>query len=69
MLIFFEKIGASERLLNIKSVEIRRSEEKQRGRFQLINANVTIEAYRYNKDHKEDRGIDKIESSFKDKKA
>lgn len=70
MLIFFEKIGASERLLNIKSVEIRRSEEKQRGRFQLINANVTIEAYRYNKDHKEDRGIDKIENNFsKDKKA
>ena len=68
MLIFFEKVGVSERLLNIKNVEISRSEEKQRGRFQIVNAKVTIEAYRYNPEHKEDRGIDKIESSFKDDK-
>lgn len=68
MLIFFEKIGVSERLLNIKNVEIKKSEEKQRGRFQLINAKVTIEAYRYNPNHKEDRGIDEIEKNFKDTK-
>ncbi len=64
MLIFFEKIGITERLLNIKNVEIKKSDEKQRGRFQLINAKVTIEAYRYNPNHKEDRGIQAIESNF-----
>ncbi len=69
MLIFFEKIGVSERLLNIKNVEIKKSEEKQRGRFQLINATITIEAYRYNPNHKEDRGIKEIEKNFTGAKA
>ena len=68
MLIFFEKIGVSERLLNIKNVEIKRSEDKQRGRFQLINAKITIEAYRYNPEHKEDRGIQNIENNFQNNK-
>lgn len=63
-LIFFEKIGASERLLNIREVKFKRSEEKQRGRFQLSNATITIEAYRYNPEHKEDRGIESIEKEF-----
>ncbi len=68
-LIFFEKIGGSERLLNIREVELRRSTDKQRGRFQLTNARVVVEAYRYNPDHKEDRGISDIESKFKDGKG
>ncbi|MCF8058196.1 MAG: type 4a pilus biogenesis protein PilO [Bacteriovoracaceae bacterium] len=67
-LVFFEKIGASERLLNIREVELKKSSEKQRGRFQLTNSKVIVEAYRYNPDHKEDRGINKIEASFKEKK-
>lgn len=64
-LIFLEKVGNSERLLNIKEVNLKRSEEKQRGRFQLTNARFVVEAYRYNPDHKEDRGIDKLEEEFK----
>lgn len=64
MLIFFEKIAVSERLLNVRNLEVTRSEEKQRGRFQLINAKITIEAYRYNPNHKEDRGISEIEKNF-----
>lgn len=39
------------------------------GRFQLTNARVVVEAYRYNPDHKEDRGISDIESKFKDGKG
>jgi Tfp pilus assembly protein PilO len=66
-LIFFEKVGASERLLNVKTIDIKKSDSRQRGRFQLINAKVIIEAYRYNPDHKEDRGINKIETNFKNK--
>jgi len=67
-LIFFEKIGASERLLNIRALEIKKSEDKQRGRFQLVNAKISVEAYRYNPDHIEERGISKIETDFKNKK-
>lgn len=65
-LIFLEKIGSSERLLNVKQVDIKKSEEKQRGRFQLSNARIIVEAYRFNPDHKEDRGIDKLEEGFKE---
>jgi Tfp pilus assembly protein PilO len=65
-LMFFEKIGASERLLNIRQVEFKRSEEKQRGRFQLTNGTIIVEAYRYNPNHKEDRGISDIEKNFAD---
>lgn len=57
-LIFFERIGESQRILNINSVNLIRSAVEQRGRFQLIDVKATIEAYRYNQDHREDRGFD-----------
>jgi Tfp pilus assembly protein PilO len=68
LLIFFEKIGASERLLNIREIELKKSDKKQRGRFQLTNAKVIVEAYRYNPDHKEDRGIGDIEKKFEEER-
>ena len=67
-IVFFEKIASSERLLNIKEVNFKRSAEPQRGRFQLTNAKVIIESYRYNPEHKEDRGISGIEKTFKESK-
>lgn len=66
-LIFFEKIGANERLLNVRMLELKKSDVRQRGRFQLVNAKVVVEAYRYNPNHREDRGINKIETNFKNK--
>jgi len=66
-LIFFEKIGQSERLLNVSEATLKRSDLPRRGRFQLTDAKVIIESYRYNPDHKEDRGISNIEKSFKEK--
>lgn len=68
-LILLEKIGNSERLLNVKELNFKRSEEKQRGRFQLTNARFVVEAYRYNPNHKEDRGIKQLEEKFKAKKG
>lgn len=67
-LMLFERIANSEKLLNIKNVEFGQVAEKQRGRFQLIDGRVIIEAYRYNDRYKEDRGIKEIEDSFKNKK-
>jgi Tfp pilus assembly protein PilO len=63
-LIFFEKLGLTDRLLNIKSVSVTRGEGNQRGRFQISTGEAIIEAYRYNPDYKEDRGIQNIESDF-----
>lgn len=63
-LVFFEKIAENDRLLNITSLEMKKTQKKQRGRFQLINCNATIIAYKYNPNHKEDRGINTIEQNF-----
>jgi len=58
-LILMEKIAENERLLNIKSVRMYKDDSTQfRGRFQLIKAEMSIEAYRYNPDHKEKREIE-----------
>lgn len=56
-MIFFEKVAENERLLNINEIKLERRSEGQRGRFQVIDAEVIVEAYRYNPDHKESRGI------------
>lgn len=64
-LIMLEKISMQERILNIHDVQFVKSNEKQRGRFQLLNINLTIESYRYNPNFKEDRGIEEIEKQFK----
>ena len=58
-LILMEKIAENERLLNIKSIRMFKDDSTQfRGRFQLIKAEMSIEAYRYNPDHKEKREIE-----------
>ncbi len=63
-LVFLEKIGANERLLNIHNIKMVQSTMRQRGRFQLINAEMNVEVYRYNPNFKEDRGITEIEGKF-----
>ena len=64
-LILLEKIGVQERILNIKTVSFDRSKAKQKGRFQLLDAEMVFEAFRFNDKFKEDRGIKEIEESFK----
>lgn len=66
-LLFVEKVGAEASILNIKRLYLENVQKKQRGRFQIINGDIIVETYRYNKSYKENRGIDKIESEFKSK--
>src|SRR5690606_6576315 len=63
-LIFFERIGESTRLFNIRELKFQRSREEQRGRFQLIEVSAIIEAYRYNQNHKESRDIEDIQEQI-----
>lgn len=65
--IFLEKVGLHERLFNIENMRIEHTKEKQKGRFQLVNAEITLTAYKYNPQYKEDRGIQEIEEKFKQK--
>lgn len=58
-LILMEKISENERLLNIPAIKMYKDKnDRTRGRFQLIKAELSIEAYRYNPDHREDRNIE-----------
>jgi Tfp pilus assembly protein PilO len=62
-MVFFEKIAENERLLNINEIKLERRAGGQRGRFQVIDAQVIVEAYRYNPSHKEDRGFKEAASA------
>ena len=68
-LILLEKISdRKDKLMNIGQIELKRSNVRNKGRFQLIDANINLIVYRYNSSFKEDRGIDKIETGLKKKK-
>lgn len=62
-LMFFDKISQSEKLLNVRNIKLAKSQTKQRGRFEVIECQAVLEAYRYNPDYKEDRGIEQIETA------
>jgi len=68
-LIMFEKISENKRILNISELSFNKLEMQQRTKFQLIDGEFTLEAYRYNSAFKEDRGIEQIEKQFKNKPA
>lgn len=67
-LIMMEKIGLNnDHLLNVSNITFTRPKEKQRGRFQVIDGKMIVEAYRYNGDYKEEREIEEIQKRFKEK--
>jgi Tfp pilus assembly protein PilO len=65
-LIVFEKISENKRILNISDLVFKKIEQPQRSKFQLIDGEFDMEAYRFNSKFKEERGIETIEKNFKD---
>ncbi|MFA6237340.1 MAG: type 4a pilus biogenesis protein PilO [Bacteriovorax sp.] len=65
-LIMFEKISENKRILNVSELTFKKLDQPQRSKFQLIDGEFLLEAYRFNPNYKEDRGIDTIEKEFKD---
>ncbi len=63
--IIFEKIAENKRILNVLDLTFKKLEQPQRSKFQLLDGEFLIEAYRFNPNFKEDRGIEKIENDFK----
>lgn len=59
-MIFFERLGNAARIYNIKSLKLVSKADKQKGRFQMIAGEASIQAFRYNPDFKVDRGFDKV---------
>lgn len=68
-LIMFEKISENKRILNVSDLTFKKLDQPQRSKFQLIDGEFTLEAYRFNPSFKEDRGIDQIEKEFKEGEA
>lgn len=64
-LLLLENLATAERILNVKNLVIERSEQKIKGRYDVLRMSATIESYRYNDAFKEDRGIEAVESEFK----
>ena len=68
-LIFLEKISKTERLFNVSDVQFKPAEGRSRGRHQVIDAVISIIAYRYDENHQEDTGIEKIEKGFQQRRG
>lgn len=66
-LIMFEKISESKRILNVATVAFKKLDQPQRSKFQLIDGEFSLEAYKYNSAYKEDRGLDQLEKQFQEK--
>lgn len=56
-LIFFERLGNADRIYNIKSLKLVVNNENKKGRFQMVNGEGIIQAFRYNPAFKVDRGF------------
>jgi Tfp pilus assembly protein PilO len=57
-MVFFERMATAARIYNVKSLKLVSTNDAKRGRFQMINGEAVIEAFRYNPDFKVDRGFD-----------
>lgn len=62
--IFLERINAAERLFNVKNLTMRSDNTNQKGRFQVVSLDATIDTFKYNQSHKESSGIEEIEKQF-----
>jgi Tfp pilus assembly protein PilO len=56
-LIFFERIGGADRIYNIKSLRLSSDSDTQKGRFQMLDGEGVIQAFRYNPEFRVDRGF------------
>ena len=60
-LIYLEQLAKEERLINISRVILESGEDtKQKGRFHLVSAEVNMDAFRYNTEHRVDTSLDSL---------
>lgn len=56
-LIFFERIGNATRIYNVKSLKLTTNGASRKGRFQIVNGEAIIQAYRFNPNFRVERGF------------
>ncbi len=62
--VFLERINGAERLFNVKNFKIITPVEAQKGRFQVVDFDTTIDTFKFNSSHKESSGVDEIVSEI-----
>jgi Tfp pilus assembly protein PilO len=62
--VFLERINGAERLFNVKNFRITAPVEAQKGRFQVVNFDATIDTFKFNSSYKESSGVEEIETEF-----
>jgi len=66
-LLLLEQISKGQRLLNIPAIELKEKATRQKGRYVLVDGNVTVESYRYNTKYEEsDDVVGDILSKYSD---
>jgi len=66
-LLLLEQISKGQRMLNIPAIELKEKATRQKGRYVLVDGNVTIESYRYNSKYAEsDDVVGDILSKYSD---
>jgi Tfp pilus assembly protein PilO len=65
--VFLERINGAERLFNVKNFKISAPVEAQKGRFQVVDFETTIDTFKFNSSYKESSGVEEIESEFNKK--
>lgn len=47
-IVLLEKLSDSERIINIRSIDFKINNENQKGKYQLIDGEITLETYKFN---------------------
>lgn len=47
-IVFLEKLSDSDRIINIRNVDLKVNNESQKGKYQLIDGEITLETYKFN---------------------
>jgi Tfp pilus assembly protein PilO len=50
-MMFFERLGMTERIFNVQSMEMKNFQGGSRGRYRLVNVKTVIETYHYNESY------------------
>ena len=61
-LLLLERIAESQRILNVNGIKLERKETKRKQRYQPLTVEAVVETYKYNPGHREERGIEQIET-------
>jgi len=67
ILVFFERLLFKERLLNVKDLKMVKQKKMQKGEYQFVDFETTIEAYRYNPKYLDVSDLKETEEEKKEK--